>query len=263
MKKTIIAFLLFLVFSIAMSAQAKDKLKKVYLQDGTTIIAYVEKTAGGYKLTTEDGAVLEFREGEITFNKTYYKPRSQALSTVKNSTISAIAEQNVFHNVQQPKYSELKYKYSARDYYGYQAGDRYNPALMGVASFFLPGLGQYITGCQVGCGILQTCLFAVSFPCSFTHYDYSYSYRYGNTTYYGSGSRWFYELAIPMLVVWAGTATWSAISAAKAAKIKNLYYRDVNGVAYKFDVSPYIDVTHPVLASNMNVVSGLSLRISF
>ena len=231
MKTKLIFSIFFLVTCVSLYAQDTSELRKIFLQDGTTFNAYVEKQVdGGYKLTTVDGSVFIFREGEISIDRPY-----GSVSDYK-------------YPVKELKYRELKKMYSAKSYSGREPGDKYSPAAVGIASFLIPGLGQYITGSQVGWGILQTALAA--------------------------GAAFIGVLALerecpealvyPMVGVHAGTAIWSACSAAKAAKIKNLYYRDLrNGVAYKFDVTPYFDVTAPVFASNQNFVTGLSFRVSF
>ena len=238
MKKILFTLLLIFASCIVLSAQKKD-LSTVTLQDGTKIKANVEKqTSGGYKLTTEDGTVFFFNENEI------------------KSVVDPIA---IDPNTKL-KYWELKKMYSAKDYHGRERGDKYSPAAVGVASFLIPGLGQYITGTNVGWGVLQTaasaCAIYFSFRNNNPHPEWDGSYR--------PLVSWDAEIGVPVLAAWLGIATWSCCSAVKAAKIKNLYYRDVkNGVAYKFDIAPYIDFSSPTLASNSNPVAGISLKISF
>ena len=252
MKAKLILSTIFLVASISLYAQDSSKLTKVFLQDGTTFSAYVEKQAdGGYKLTTEDGSVLIYREGEISLDKPFKK-------SARNTQTKLSAQRQEFSQatnqvpspqipVQGLNYRDLKRMYSARDYNGREPGDKYSPAGVGIASFFLPGLGQYITGCQIGWGILQSAIGG-------------YCLGYGATAMILGNA----ETGAPALAIWAGMGIWSACSASKAAKIKNLYYRDLrNNVTLKFDVAPYFDVTSPVLASNQNMVAGLSFRVSF
>lgn len=264
MKAKLILSTIFLVASISLYAQDSSKLTKVFLQDGTTFSAYVEKQDdGGYKLTMEDGSVFLFREGEISLDKPFKKKSAKNTQT----TNQVPSPKNL---VQGLNYRELKKMYSARDYDGREPGDKYSPAGVGIASFFLPGLGQYITGCQIGWGVVQTCLAIASIPLmtasrSYYHEEYTYGssgHIYNHTSY--SSRVWAAEIAVPAICVWAGMGIWSACSASKAAKIKNLYYRDLkNQVTYKFELSPYVDLTAPVLASNQNMVAGLSFRVSF
>lgn len=209
-----------------LNAQEKEKTT-VILKNGTKITAYVEKQpSGGYELTTEDGNIFIFNSNEI---------KSIGESVKKSEKIKKY------------KYWELKQMYSAKDYQGRKIGDRFNPTGIGVASFLLPGLGQYITGCQVGWGVMQTICGISSLA--------------GGSKLFADG---FIAAGASVFAVWLGMSTWSCCSAVKAAKIKNLYYRDLkNQVTYKFDLSPYVDVTAPVLASNQNMVAGLSFRVSF
>lgn len=235
MKAKLLFSIFFLVACVSVYAQDSTKLTKVFLQDGTTFSAYVEKQVdGGYKLTTEDGSIFFFREGEISLDKPFKK-------SAKNTNQGQ--SQNI--PIQGLKYRDLKLMYSARDYRP-ERGDMYSPTLVGIGSFLLPGFGQYLTGSQIGWGLLQSFVSGASM--GFTIYCIE-----------DVGEYWEYPL-----LIWAGTALWSACSASKAAKIQNLYYRDLrNGVAYKFDFTPYVDAAAPVLASNQNIVAGLSFRVSF
>lgn len=248
MKKIIIALALILLMCPAIYAQKNAKLTKVYFQDGTMISANVERQEeGGYKLTTEDGSVFFFREDEISLGKPFKQHRNKEQITYQ-SEIQMATQQPEVHQVQSGlKYRELKKIYSAKDYKGPQPGDKYSPAIIGVASLVIPGMGQFITGSQVGWGIMQSFLFGMSLPIFIKGVDHS------DVTQYAPGA-----------AIWGITAIWSSLSAAKAAKIKNLYYRDLrNGIAYQFDVTPYFDATAPTLASNQNFVTGLSFRVTF
>ena len=250
MKAKLIFSIISLIVYVSLYAQEPTKLTKVFLQDGTTFNAYVEKQAdGGYKLTTEDGSVFLFRENEISLDKPFKKSARKANSSVQGQENKQLTSQGQLKNipVQGTMYRDLKKYYSARDYIGREPGDKFSPVGIGIGSFFIPGLGQYITGCQVGWGILQSVVSV-------------YSLGFGVTSIISG----YPEIGAPLLLVWAGMGVWSACSASKAAKIMNLYYRDLrNSVTYKFDVAPYIDVTSPVLASNQNMVAGLSFRVSF
>ena len=249
MKAKLLFSIFFLVACVSVYAQDSTKLTKVFLQDGTTFSAYVEKQVdGGYKLTTEDGSIFFFREGEISLDKPFKKSakNTKARPAVQNRETKQLADQGQSQNIpiQGLKYRDLKLMYSARDYRP-ERGDMYSPTLVGIGSFLLPGFGQYLTGSQIGWGLLQSFVSGASLGIMIDCIDY--------------GEEW----GVPFLI-WAGTAIWSACSASKAAKIKNLYYRDLrNGVAYKFDFTPYVDATAPVLASNQNIVAGLSFRVSF
>ena len=144
-------------------------------------------------------------------------------------------------SVHAQKYSINKQKY---DYCMYieQAGDPYNPAICGVASFFIPGLGQMIAGetgrglAFLGGSIASTAVmitgfsyFAYSLTSSY-HPDYGYSQVDYSGLVFGlvglTGA-----IAIPI---------WSIVDATRVAKVNNMYIQDIRKTSVNVSLSPYI-----------------------
>ncbi|MGP1620921.1 MAG: hypothetical protein ACTTGX_00385 [Candidatus Cryptobacteroides sp.] len=151
------------------------------------------------------------------------------------------------------KYEQLKYIYNYKEYEE-TLFDRYNPALAGVASFFLPGLGQIISG-EVGRGfaylgghvggmILAPVIMAAG----------KGAYGYGST-----------EAALAALAIYAGVITLdicAIVDAVRVAKVKNMYEQDLRK-HYAIDVDLYPSVNFVQLGNNIRPTAGLTLAIKF
>ena len=104
-----------------------------------------------------------------------------------------------------PKYKKLKKEYKVSDF-NKQGIYAYNPAGLGVASFFVPGLGQFIEGEPgAGGGFLGGYIAGLFIP-------------YVN------------------IAVVIGVPIWSAIHAAKVAKIKNAKWQNMLKDLKAFDI---------------------------
>jgi hypothetical protein len=141
-------------------------------------------------------------------------------------------------------YSDFSGKYDSRLYIP-QSDDPYSPSLCGVASFFVPGLGEMIAG-EVGNGIL-----ALIFV-----YGSNLVGAVGLSTenYYAEGC----------LFSILGTYYWvsSIVSAVHTAKIKNMYYRDVRNMStIDIEINPFTNTEY--LGSNKVTYAGVSLKVSF
>lgn len=148
------------------------------------------------------------------------------------------------------KYKDYKKFYKASDYEP-QPGDKYSPALGGVLSWIIPGLGQMVNG-EVGRGFKY---FGSTIACSVVM-GAGFGMGYAGMPVAGS------------IVAAAGAVALLAVDIAaivdgvNVAKIKNMYSRDINGMAaVKVDLSPYF----ATLASGpaCQPVAGAALRISF
>ncbi|MEI8085542.1 MAG: hypothetical protein WCG93_04925 [Paludibacter sp.] len=164
-------------------------------------------------------------------------------------------------NTNAQQYSVNKNKYDYR-LYTPQYGDPNNPAISGVCSFLIPGLGQMVSGevgrglgflgGYAGCGVIYVVGFAQYYN-SLLEYNNNYSKSFKPS---GVGT---------MLLGLGGMAAvsiWSIVDAVKVAKVNNMYIQDVRKKsAVSMQFAPYIE---PLTINNDIVVPvGLSMRINF
>jgi hypothetical protein len=153
----------------------------------------------------------------------------------------------------QYRINKTKYNYKT---YTYQAADPYDPALAGLASFFIPGLGQIILG-ETGRGAGFMGGFAGSIIMVVSGVKLSQSYTESNPGNEGS-------LALVTGLVLVGSLgiivvdIWAITDAIRVAKVNNLTFRDKNKTGFNVKVTPYIG-----LYNSKAVPVGLSLKIQF
>jgi TM2 len=158
------------------------------------------------------------------------------------------------------RYKDYHKLYKASDYV-HVTGDRYSPALGGVLSFLIPGLGQMVCG-EVGRGFswfggAVACSVVMGVGVGLTAGAVSYDY-------YDE------DMAIAGLVLTlAGSISLLSVDIAaivdgvKVAKIKNMYQRDTREMSsVKLDMSPYFAIA-PTGIGSAAPVAGMSLRLSF
>jgi len=148
-------------------------------------------------------------------------------------------------NAQTYKINRLNYDYRM---YVPEFGDPYDPTLMGVCSFFIPGLGQMISG-EVGRGL-------------------SFLGGYVATVLVTGFSTVLIEYGEPYIVTLVGLAgalgfaITSTIDAVKVAKVNNLYIRDYRkSNAFHLEFAPYIGQFNT--GNQIVTPVGMSMRISF
>ena len=160
--------------------------------------------------------------------------------------------------LQAQTYKQNKQVYNPREYIK-QPTDPNNPAVAGLVSFFIPGLGQMISGetgrglgflgGSVGCAIL-------------TGVGYG-TFVSNNLNNSGTVS----TAGLPLMMVGAlgGAAVgiWSIVDAVKVAKVNNMYFQDKHGSAIKLELSPYVDYANYGVAGQSRPVGGLSLSVKF
>ncbi len=142
-----------------------------------------------------------------------------------------------------------------------QPTDPNNPAVAGIASFFIPGLGQIISGetgrglgflgASVGCGIIT--------GIGYAQFVYSNSIESSSSTVSTDG--------VPLMLVGiiggAVVNIWSIVDAVKVAKVNNMYFQDKHGNSVNLNVSPYVDYADYSLSGKNSPVVGLSLTLRF
>lgn len=164
----------------------------------------------------------------------------------------------VAFNVKSQSYKFNKNVYNYQLYMP-QFGDPYSPALSGVASLFIPGLGQMVSGevgrgfgflgGSIGCGILASVGSSIFIA--------SNSYYYSDTP--STSGLGLMLLGLGGMVV---VDIWAIVDAVRVAKVNNMYIQDMrNSSRINFQIAPYIDS----FALNNEVVRpiGLSLRMNF
>lgn len=161
------------------------------------------------------------------------------------------------------KYKQLKGLYNPKEYTS-TALDKTNPAVMGVASFFIPGLGQMISGefgrgvawlgGYLGCGIvggIGTGMMAATMQT-----DANGEVTATGTTKAGSA------LVIAAAI---GAITVNIISicdAVKVSKVRNMYEQDIRA-RYAVDLNLYPSVNAISTANGVQHTAGLTLAMRF
>lgn len=151
------------------------------------------------------------------------------------------------------KYSQLKNIYNYKDYDKFVGNEKYDPALMGVCSFLIPGLGQVISG-EAGRGILQF-LGGEGLVILGTVIANSGVDAYGDMS---PGAAW------TALGCYAGAIAvdiFSIVDAVRVAKVRNMYKEDLSKYASNLSLSPYYDIV--CLNTNTTPIAGFSLRYNF
>ena len=170
------------------------------------------------------------------------------------------------------KYKELKDIYRTSTYVKSDV-DPYSPFWAGVGSFFVPGLGQVISG-EAGRGVA---VFAgdVAFGVAASlcaHKFMSYVQKDANGNYMKDSDGEFimtddktaYKWGLGTLgVSLAGCAywIWNICDAARVAKVKNMYYQDLQGKSMVIDLYPSFDYT--LTSEGFAPVTGMTLSLRF
>jgi hypothetical protein len=155
------------------------------------------------------------------------------------------------------QYKVNKTKYSPKQW-TYQLGDPYNPALCGVVSLLVPGVGQMIAGeggrgaaflgGYVGCWVI----YGIGLGQAMAAID-----TYGEENYEGEGI----GLMAAGLISALGIGIWSIVDAVQVAKVNNLAWRDQNNQGYNLKLEPYVS---PLIMDDQTFTQGgLSLKITF
>jgi hypothetical protein len=141
------------------------------------------------------------------------------------------------------KYNELKQIYNFREWHG--GYERYSPFWCGVASFFIPGLGQMCAGeglrglgqvgINIGLGVLAT----------------------------GCGNNGYAEAYLLLTLTKVGYGIWSIIDATRVAKVKNMYETDLRSQRSDISVDMYPSLNPIFSQSGLGVAPGMTLSVAF
>ena len=164
-------------------------------------------------------------------------------------------------NVEAQRYSVIKKNY---DYHLFksQPGDPYNPAISGVCSFLVPGLGQMIDGeVARGLGFLggtTGCILLIGAGEIFFIETIINGME-------GENTRTPSTLGLACVFVGLGGYVvldiWSIIDATHIAKVKNMYHQDYGKANFSLELRPYLEPM--TIKNHVSVPVGLSLKVSF
>lgn len=245
MKKWLVSVLL--VF-IALQLEAQDI---VILKDGRSVTAKVmeiDDNAVKYRLYDEpDGVVYNISKSEIREIR-YESGRTETFVAGRNPDLFDTREENREFPGPGLAYREYRPYYRPSDYMPVY-GEPYSPAWAGIASFFIPGLGQMVSG-EVGRG------------CAFL------GGTIGLGLLTGLGTAALFDNVAGTVVALVGSVAmlsvdiWAIVDAVQVAKVKNMYYRDVRQ-GYSLDMKIYPSVGYMPSSSGAQTSVGLALALEF
>ena len=169
------------------------------------------------------------------------------------------------------KYSELKSMYTTRGY-SKTAGDVYSPGWSAFASFVIPGLGQVMSkeaGRGIGFFAGSTALRAFGYYEAAKLIDNATDGN-GNINKDASGDLKFNDESAAKkqiaLICAAGLSElivdiWACADAAKVAKVKNLYNRDLK--KYSIEPSFYPSVQAVQTSNGYSLAPGMTFALNF
>ena len=250
MKKLFIVFSFILGFGI--SASAQDLITK---KDGTDIQAKILEVSSNEikykKFSNLEGPTYSMPISDILIVR--YENGENDIFNERQSPVILNTDKEVFPGM---RYRDYKDFYDTH-YYVKQAGDPYTPFWIGFGDFFIPGLGNAITGewgraagfffSNLGLGILASTQVRVVTSSNRTRYEVN---------------GWYWAIMAARL----GLNIWSICDAVHVAKAKNMYNQDLNArrAALDFKIEPFFAYTPTGFSTNSYTpATGLTLKLSF
>lgn len=247
MKKLLVFVVL--AFAATTTSFAQDLIIKKNGEDIKAKVLEVTPNEVKYKLFDEpNGVTYTARKSELLMIR-YESGKNEVFNTNSYSDLYTTDREPVAGIVPGMKYKVLKPMYNYREYTPTLV-DRYSPAWSGVASFFIPGLGQMICG-EVGRGFAWL---GGSVGCSIIAGVGSGLAAYGSV-----GG------AVTCLVASAGVLALdicAIVDGVRVAKVKNMYEQDLKKM-YALDVDLYPSVNYIQLASGVQPTAGFTLAMRF
>ncbi len=246
-----------LFFAIAAGvAQAQDFITKKNGEDVKARILEVNQNDVKYKRWDNlEGPTFTMSKSEILMVR--YENGTNDVFTNQSSVSSNVSGSAASGDVRPGmKYREYMGYYNPRSYVA-QPGDKYSPAVGGLCSWLIPGLGQMICG-EVGRGFgyfggavgASIVMGVGSGLVAGSAYSESEGAAIAGTILMLAGS-------IGLLTV----DICAIVDGVRVAKVKNMYERDIRDMAdVSMSLEPYVA---SVNGMNNNVVAGASLRIRF
>ena len=236
-------------------------------------------------ITTRQGEDIQAKVLEVGISTVKYVKTSNPdgpVYTVPRCDIMMIryanGEKDVFYEPSTPfcyaaapvcdgmRYRDYKHYYNKRDYIR-RDDDPYSPFLAGVASYFIPGMGQcacgeWGRGVSFFLGTYLTCSMAIA---SLADCTAVYSYDEQGYGYYDDSYNRNCSGAVALLLAAGTIYVWNVCDAVKVAKIKNMYFQDMYGRRneIKLHIEPYLGYSPTPAVSGTNLASGVSLKLNF
>lgn len=155
------------------------------------------------------------------------------------------------------KYKQLKHMYNYKEY-SETMYDRYSPAGAGIASFFIPGLGQMISR-EVGRGFAWFGGAAAAYIVTGVGGVFAGSGQYyGETRLENTGA----IIGLVGMVSMITVDICAIVDAVRVAKVKNMYEQDLRK-KYAFDVDFHPSVNYIQTADGVQPTAGLTLALKF
>lgn len=218
----------------AVSAAAQDFVTK---RNGEDIAAIVDEVGPDY---------VRFRLWDEPDGVTYTMLKNEVLmiryATGRNEVFEQTPAVAVDHHY---KYKDLAQMYDFRNY-NRSIYDRYSPAGSGIASFFIPGLGQMICG----------------------EWGRGFAWLGGSVgCYIVVGVSSVAEAPVVTLMAAAGMLAidiCAIVDGVRVAKVKNMYIEDLrNSGLYALDIDLYPSVNFVPTGSGVQPAAGMTLALKF
>ena len=166
------------------------------------------------------------------------------------------------------RYSEIKGNYNPKEYVA-QATDPYQVGWYEATSFFIPGIGQLLSGeTWRGLAFLggEAILVSVITTAAENVAEVAITNESGFLTGYTDPKVGKRNMAVLLtaLGVDLGLSIWSSIDARNVAKVKNMYYQDlINGKKpVELSFAPTVSLA-PDLSGSLQPCAGVSMQLKF
>lgn len=180
-----------------------------------------------------------------------------ALAQVKTEQAEQTTENTAVELVPGMKYRNLKHIYDYKDYQPFIYESR-SPGGMGVASFFIPGLGQMISG-EIGRGLawmggsMGAYLVMGVGGASMSSAEY-----YGESD--STAATIIYLVGFTSLLA---VDICCIVDAVRVAKVKNMYERDLYKNLYSFDLDLHPSVNYILTPTGTQPTAGFTFALNF
>lgn len=209
------------------------------------------------KFDNQDGPLFTMRKADVLIIR-YQNGENEVFanetSSAKNNRQSQF--NTTAHITDRMVFSQYRYYYDP-NLYQPESTDPFTPTGCGLASFFIPGLGQGLAG-EWGRGFA---FFGAHLVLGFAGFGLPILLEYDD-----DGTL----LILSMILGGAGMLIvdiWSIVDAVKVAKIKNMYFQDLRHLqaGVGMSVSPYLTFAPEASGSSLGLtpVAGLSFNLSF